>query len=271
MLRQTIIPLRWVIVDDGSTDGTAELIKRASQGVPWIRVIHRPNRGYRKSGGGVIEAFNDGYLLVENLPWEFIVKLDGDLSFSAMYFQSCLEMFLKSPSLGIGGGTIYTLNNGSPKIDSPKDPPFHVRGATKIYRRDCWEKISPLITAPGWDTVDEVKANMLGWQTMTFPDIPILQCKETGSGEGTWHNWKKNGLANYVAGYHPIFMFAKCLARLAHNPLAGAGLFVGYLQGLLKAYPKVSDPNIVKYLRNQQMRRLTFRKSIYNNFRKKRF
>ena len=145
MVRQTIPPQKWVIVDDGSTDDTFEISRKASSEHSWITVIRRPDRGFRKSGGGVVEAFYDGYAAVSEEPWEFIVKLDGDLTFEPGYFEACFAQFANDARLGIGGGTILVRDNGRLRVDSPDDPPFHVRGATKIYRRACWEQISPLV------------------------------------------------------------------------------------------------------------------------------
>lgn len=265
MAQQTILPMKWFIVNDGSTDRTPQIIDSASQKYPWIHVIHRSNRGFRKSGGGVVEAFYDGYSAIGPLNWTFLVKLDGDLSFDNDYFEKCFERFACDPLLGIGGGTICTLEDCQLKIENPSDPPFHVRGATKIYRRKCWEQISPLVVAPGWDTIDEVKANMHGWGTRTFPDINLIQLKPTGSADGNWRNWYKNGLANYITGYHPVFMVAKCLKRTLKKPffIASTALWVGFCTGYLKRVPQIQDKETIRYLRGQQVRRLLLRSSIY--------
>ena len=266
MVRQTMLPEQWVIVDDGSTDGTGDLIAAAAREHPWITAVRRPDRGFRQSGGGVVEAFYDGYAALREERWEFIVKLDGDLTFEPEYFESCFARFADDPRLGIGGGTILVQDNGRLSVDSPGAPPFHVRGATKIYRRACWEAISPLVRAPGWDTVDEVTANMHGWSTRTFSGVSLVQRRPTGSTDGEWRNWHKNGLANYTTGYHPIFMLAKCVKRAFQRPpLAAAGLFAGFCSGYLKRLPRVPDDKAVRYLRRQQLRRLMLRPSIYSN------
>ncbi len=167
MLSQTIRPVEWVIVNDGSVDGTAKIIDDYVSRVSWIRAVHRENRGFRKSGGGVVEAFNDGLSAISSSEWDFIVKLDGDLAFETGYFESCFKMFQQDPGLGVGGGVIcYLASDGSKSFED--NPAFHVRGATKIYRRVCWEAIGGFWPAPGWDTIDEVKANMLGWSTKEF-------------------------------------------------------------------------------------------------------
>jgi len=227
MVSQTIKPAEWIIVDDGSKDGTGELLDRLAEPHDWVGVIHRPDRGFRNRFGGEIEAFNEAYSRIKNNGWEFLVKLDGDVSFDPDYFERCLQEFLNDSQLGIGGGTVCVLRNGRPEVESKGDPAFHVRGATKIYRRACWGKIGPLLTAPGWDTIDEVTANLSGWKTRSFPQIILIQHKPTGSSEGSFQNWFKSGLANYHTGYHPIFMVGKCLKRLAQRPLvlASLGLF----------------------------------------------
>src|SRR5215471_12754401 len=178
VLAQSIPPAEWVIVDDGSSDGTGAIIDEAAHMRPWIRAIHRENRGFRQAGGGVVQAFNEGYLNVATTDWEFIVKLDGDLSFEPDYFQRCFEYFESEPKLGVAGGSIYHMMEGRLALENC--PAFHVRGATKIYRRACWEAIGGFLQAPGWDTLDEVKAQMLGWATRSFPDIQVIHHRYTG-------------------------------------------------------------------------------------------
>jgi len=266
MVSQTTRPVEWIIVDDGSTDTTGEIIGEYSEKYPWIKVVHREDRGYRNPGTGVIEAFYEGYNKICAKNWQFLVKLDGDLSFSSDYFEGCLTQFKSDPKLGIGGGVVLVYKDGQLVIDSPHDPPFHVRGATKIYRRECWEQICPLLMAPGWDTVDEVKANMYGWATRTFHDFQVIQHKSTGGADGIWHNWYKNGLANYITGYHPIFMFAKCLKRALRRPvfLASIALWMGFCAGYMRKIPRTQGADVIRYLRSQQIRRLLMRPSIYS-------
>lgn len=307
MVAQTVRPSLWVIVNDGSTDATGELADQAARQHPWIRVVHRPDRGFRKQGGGVIEAFYDGYaLLCDSLSvvsspvvsapstvhrppssdsasesqlstfsvsafkkssahWSFLVKLDGDLTFAPDYFAQCFARFARDEKLGIGGGTICEDNHGTLSVECKEDPAFHVRGATKIYRRACWEAMGGLLKAPGWDTLDELKANMLGWRTCSFPEIPVVQLKPTGSADGAWRNWFKNGRANYITGYHPLFMLTKCVKRVFRAPVGvGAlGLFCGFTSGYLQRVPQVADPELIRYLRQQQLNRLLFRESLW--------
>jgi poly-beta-1,6-N-acetyl-D-glucosamine synthase len=263
VISQSVRPVEWVIVDDGSTDATGQILDRYANEIPWIHIVHRSDRGFRKSGGGVVEAFYEGYKAATSAAWDFVVKLDGDLTFEPEYFEKIFERFEKEPQLGVAGGTICNIVDGVKKLE--ECPRFHVRGATKIYRRECWEAIEGLHIAPGWDTIDEVKANMLGWRTETFPELQLSQHRATGKAEGWWRDRVKNGRAYYICGYHPLFFAAKFFYRLAARPyIVGAtAMSYGYLSGYLGAATRIDDPGLIRYLRKEQMKRLFGRKSIW--------
>lgn len=260
---QAVLPAEWVIVDDGSTDRTGFIIDEYARQLPWIKTIHRSNRGFRKAGGGVVDAFNEGYKSIRSNDWEFIVKLDGDLSFSPDYFERCFEHFEKQPDLGIGGGEIYHNLDGKLIVDA--NPRFHVRGATKIYRKACWKALGGLMAAPGWDTIDEVKANMMGWKTRSFKDLKLVHHRLTGTAEGLLHDRVKQGLACYTCGYHPIFAIARCVYRLATRPyvIGSIAMFFGFLRGYFAREPRVDDERLIYYLRGQQIRRLLGLKTVW--------
>lgn len=263
VVSQTVKPIQWIIVDDGSSDRTGEIINHFARIYPWITARHRFNRGHREAGGGVIHAFYDGYAQIESTGWEFLVKLDADLSFPQDYFERCFAEFAKDQRLGIGGGGIYHDVKGRLRFE--ETPLFHVRGATKIYKRECWAQIGGLLRAPGWDTVDELTANMLGWKTRSFPSLCVSHYRFTGAADGAWKDSVKNGRANYITGYHPLFMLLKCVRRLAQKPhLSGSiGLMWGYVSGYWRRMPQVPDPRLIRYTRNQQMRRLLLLDSIW--------
>jgi poly-beta-1,6-N-acetyl-D-glucosamine synthase len=263
VVSQTIRPIYWIIVNDGSRDNTGEIIDKFAAQYPWIIARHRPNRGFREAGGGVIATFYDGYAQLPSHDWDFLVKLDADLSFSTDYFERCFEEFANDPKLGIGGGGIYHEEKGALTLE--RNPSFHVRGATKIYRKECWEALEGLIQAPGWDTIDELKANMLGWSTRTFPHLRLSHFRYTGSADGAWKDCIKNGRANYITGYHPIFMLLKCAARIAKRPYVkgSIGLFWGFVSGYLRRIPRVQDQRLIQYTRVQQMRRILMLESIW--------
>ena len=256
MVNQAIRPQQWVIVNDGSKDGTGELIEEAARQHSWIRAVHRGDRGYRKWGAGIIEAFYDGYNALDCTDWEFMSKLDGDLSFEPDYFESTFAKFRENPKIGIGGGVLYHDENGQRVLES--HPKFHVRGGVKIYRRSCWEAIGGLWVGPGSDTIDEVKANMLGWTTSSFFDIHMTHHRFTGASWGRWGGLVKDGKIDYVSGYHPLFLAAKSIVRLARRPyfLGSFALVYGYISAYLNRIPQVDDPSVIRYLRQQQLARL---------------
>lgn len=260
---QTVLPTQWIIVNDGSSDSTGEIIDRYAASYPWITALHRSNRGYRQAGGGVVEAFNQGYAQIWSSDWSFVVKLDADLSFDPDYFERCFAEFQRHPQLGIAGGGIYHWENGSLKLEP--GPAFHVRGATKIYKRECWDRLGGLVAAPGWDTIDEVKANMLGWSTRTLTSLKLSHHRFTGAADGVWKDSVKSGLANYVTGYHPLFMLSKCVRRLIskHHLVGSVGLGWGFVKGYLSHVPQVQDRALVAYTRSQQLRRLFFLESVW--------
>lgn len=263
VIAQTVQPAEWIIVDDGSTDGTPKIIERYAARHAWIRPCFREDRGFRQPGTGVVEAFYDGYRSARCADWDFVVKLDGDLEFAPDYFARAMAACGERSRLGICGGAVYHRVDG--KLVEEQCPRFHVRGATKIYRRECWEQIGGLRRAPGWDTIDEVKANMLGWTTETLAALQVIHHRFTGTAESKWRDMVKNGRADYFSGYHPLFMAAKCLYRAASKPyFTGAlGMAYGFLSAYFRGLPQVPDPPLIRYLRQQQLRRLLGTESIW--------
>lgn len=264
VIRQTRRPTQWVIVDDGSSDNTGAIIDRYARQHQWITPVHRANRGFRQAGGGVVAAFYGGYERIESPDWDFIVKLDADLDFAPDYFERCLAEFAEDSRLGIAGGGIYhATSDGVLTLETT--PVFHVRGATKIYRRECWTAIGGLVRAAGWDTIDEAKANMLGWRTRSFTSLQLLHHRVTGGAEGAWRDCVKNGRANYIAGYHPVFMMLKCVRRVVRKPylIGSLGLVWGFSSAYFKRVPRVNDRALIRYVRNQQIRRLLCLESIW--------
>ena len=139
---QTILPKQWVVIDDGSTDATGQIADEAARKYPWITVIHRRNRGFRKTGGGVIEAFYDGYELVRDQSWDFIAKMDADLGFAADYFERCFEIFEKDPKLGgsTNNDARYRYGKGMADLVNNRDEPA-LKDAVKWF-----------LAAIDWDT-----------------------------------------------------------------------------------------------------------------------
>jgi poly-beta-1,6-N-acetyl-D-glucosamine synthase len=261
--RQTVLPREWMIVDDGSKDRTGEIIAEAARKHPWIRGIRRSDRGYRKWGAGIIEAFYEGFNALTCTDWEYMCKLDGDLSFEQDYFERCFRKFAENRRLGVGGGMLYHEENGIRTLET--HPLFHVRGGAKIYKRECWEAMGGLWVGPGSDTLDDVKANMLGWNSASFPDILMNHHRWTGASFGKWGGITKNGKTDYVSGYHPLFLLAKCTKRLFQRPyvLGSLALVYGYLSARWEKMPQVDDPKLIEYLQTQQLAKLRGRETIW--------
>jgi poly-beta-1,6-N-acetyl-D-glucosamine synthase len=263
MAAQTILPQEWMIVNDGSKDNTGKIIDEAAARYPWIHAVHRSDRGFRKWGAGIIEAFYDGFNALTCKDWDFMSKLDGDLSFEPTYFQDTFERFAATPKIGIGGGVLYYYANGERVLE--RHPIFHVRGGVKIYRRACWDALGGLWVGPGSDLIDETKANMLGWITRSFTDVHMIHHRPTGESYGRWGGSVKDGKIDYVTGYHPLFLAAKWTSRLVRRPyVVGAlGLAYGYFWAALHRLPQVDDPQLIHYLRRQQLAKLFGRETIW--------
>jgi glycosyltransferase involved in cell wall biosynthesis len=263
IIAQTVPPEEFIVVNDGSKDKTAEIIDEYANEFPWIRGVHRQDRGFRKTGGGIIEAFYAGFNVLQCTDWEFMAKLDGDLSFDKSYFEKCFDHFQQDQRLGIGGGTLYYFKNGQRVLE--ECPRFHVRGGLKIYRRACWDVLGGLWVGPSTDTVDEVKAQMLGWDTKSFTELLVRHHRPTGTAYGTWGNMVKNGCGDYVCGYHPLFEVAKCLYRLPRKPyvIGSVAHIYGFVKGYVTHVPQVDDKDLISYLRHQQLQRLWGRETIW--------
>lgn len=261
MVAQTLAPTRWIVIDDGSEDRTGEIIDRAAQKYPWIEPQHLPKGRHREPGGeSVIMRF------LPKAIWQdvdYIVRFDSDLLFEGDYIQRLLAEFERDPKLGIVSGCLIEPVGGEWQLN--QIPSFHTRGPSKIYSRRCFEAIAPLESGLGWDTIDEVKAMMHGFRTRNFRTITAYHRRTTGSAQGMLRGRYFQGTTAYYVGYSPWFALARA-ARMMFTPpfVTGATAFLrGFYSGYLYRQPQVGDPQLIKFIREQQIRRLTFRESVW--------
>ena len=265
VISQTIQPAKWIIVNDGSVDKTPVIVQKYSSKHKWIYLLNKENRGYAEPGRGVMEAFYVGYNHIKNIEdHEYIVKLDGDLEFQANYFESLFKEFEKNSKLGIASGVCMIERKGA--WEREKHPEYHVRGPSKVYKKACWKDIGGLIRRKGWDTIDEMKALSLGWETKSFRNLPIIHYKPTGYNTGAYKWAIMGGKSDYYCGYHPLFIIAKGVKRIFQRPYIIGGLLIiyGYFNEYIKNGERIKDDDLIKFIQKQQINRLTLRESIWN-------
>jgi poly-beta-1,6-N-acetyl-D-glucosamine synthase len=233
VISQTLKPVLWVIVDDGSKDSTPEIIQRYLSRNPFIRLVHNPHAGIRQPGSAVIRAFKCGHESIETSDYDFIVKLDCDLSFGKDYFQSLLGRFTEDHQLGIASGVYLEMGEDGAWKEVVM-PSYHAAGACKVLRRNCFEEIEGFIVAAGWDTVDEIRAMTLGWKTGHFIDLPMKHHKPEGAGIGTIKTSVMHGEIYYLTGGGKLFFLLKVLHRMMSKPyvLGAMALSWGYMKAL---------------------------------------
>ena len=256
VVSQTTRPLEWIIVNDGSTDGTGEIIRKYAEKYQWIKLVNRTDRGFTAVGKGVIEVFNEGLKNVNYSNWSFIVKLDGDLSFDNDFFEKLVNKFHEDKKMGIAGGTAYVPEKGH--LYKERMPSFHPHAVARMYRRECFEQIGGLAETLGWDTIDLLRAQMKGWQTRRYEDIKIIHHRRMASRNGLWEGKVRTGRNFYITAYHPLFLIARSVYRLKEKPyfVESFGVIWGYLQAMWNREPLVVMPQEKAFLQKQQLKRL---------------
>jgi poly-beta-1,6-N-acetyl-D-glucosamine synthase len=255
---QTVLPAAWVIVSDGSTDGTDEIIKKYASKYNFIK-YKRMAEHDEKCFSCKVFAFNAGYKLVEEVQHHFIGNIDADISIENDYFEKLIVKFEEIPKLGVGGGIILELVND--EFIAQKISLNSVAGAVQLFRKECFIDIRGYIPLPfgGIDTAAEIKARAAGWFVQTFPELPVKHYRRvvTGNKSITMTRFKQ-GKSNYVLGYHPIFQIVIGLLKVSEKPYMLVSLYfiAGYFWAKITKMKKVLSNDVVKYLRQEQMKRL---------------
>jgi glycosyltransferase involved in cell wall biosynthesis len=264
VIKQTILPLKWVIVSDGSTDGTDDIVKGYTVTHEWIELVRMPERRERHFAGKV-HAFNAGYERVSKIEYDIIGSLDADLSFDEEYFSFLIDKFAENPRLGVGG-TPFRENHR--QYDYRFTSIEHVSGACQLFRRECFEEIGGYkpIKEGGIDWVAVTTARMKNWQTRTFTEKIIIHHRKVGAAQSSAlaaRFWL--GKKDYYLGGHPVWEVFRSIYQMTKKPyiIEGLIMLVGYLWASLNRVEKPISKDLIEFHRKEQMARL--KKMLFPN------
>ncbi len=261
VVSQTVLPDQWVIVDDGSTDRTAQIIQERAAACAFIRYHRRTRDPAQTYYGSNVYAIREGYQQLKDRSFDFFCVLDADMELCPDYYEQIFRRFAAYPELGIATGT-YVEKIGKRLIEAQIDRRSTPK-ALQVFRRECYEKLGGYIACQngGEDTCAEIMARMYGWQTWSFPEIVCHHQRPVGTGGGRSLLWSRYslGVREYYLGTHPLFLLFKCLRRsLIEKPYLVSGLarLAGSLHGYLSREPRNIPIDAMKFVRREQMARL---------------
>jgi biofilm PGA synthesis N-glycosyltransferase PgaC len=258
VLTQTVRPMRWVIVSDGSTDDTDEIVLRYANEYEWIEFVRMPERAERHFAGKAL-AFQAGSARVEGLAYDVIANLDADITFKSDYFAFLLGKLADDSTLGVLG-TPYVNADGK-MYDFRFTSLDHVSGACQVFRRECFESIggyAPLKLG-AIDCIAVISARMKGWKTRTFTEKVCVHHRKTGTAEqSVWRAGIKTGAMDYAMGNHPVWQVFRSLYQLTRKPYLSRGLAVaiGFLGAAMRRQQRPVSREFIRFHRREQMDRL---------------
>ena len=261
MTAQTHLPARWIVIDDGSSDATAAILDAAAAQHPWIEPQHLPRNRPRAPGGeSVVMQFLPIALATQ---FDYVLRLDADLTFEPDFAERLLDEFARDDKLGIAGPTLWEPSSDDTWHEIAM-PAFHTRGAAKMYSSECFKAIGGLDAEIRWDTLDEARAMMLGFHTRSFRAIIARHHRPQGAASG-WKARIAAGESAYKVGYSPLFMLARAARQTvgAPFPFAGVLLMSGFLKGYFSRARRSAAPDLIRFIRRQQVRRLMLRESLW--------
>ena len=255
--RQSVRPAEWIIVSDGSTDGTDRLVLEASAKWPWIRLVPLAPRDSH-CFAAVVRATEIGLAALQTTDYEFIGLLDADVRFEPDYFARVLAAFEDSPTLGLAGGVV--LDVGRPRHERPRNQ-MDVPGAVQFFRRECFESLGGLLAIPegGWDALTCARARQLGYDTRLLMDLVVEHLKPRNAAKGGVfrRNWQL-GARDRALGYHPLFEFIKCIARWNEAPVLAAttARALGFVSAGISGTPRLIPDDLRLFVQREQLTRL---------------
>jgi glycosyltransferase involved in cell wall biosynthesis len=253
---QTRPPDLWLIVDDGSTDETPRLLSRLAPEVPFLEIRQTPQRHRDPEEDGLALAaeaiaFNAALASVDLGDFTHVGKLDADVELPPDYFERLLSEFESQPKLGIAGGVLLERNGRG--WAPTKVPSHHVRGAVKLYSRECFAAIGGVEERLGWDTIDETYARMRGYATRSLPEIAARHHRPVATRGGALRGRARHGQCAYILRYDAWWVILRSFKVALQRPylLSGIAFLYGYFQALFKAQPKVEDERFRRFVRDE--------------------
>jgi len=261
VLAQSVLPWRWIIVDDGSTDETPAILREYADEHEWIRVLRREDRGARSVGPGVVDAFYAGHDAVREESFDYLCKLDVDLELPPRYFETLIFRMQQDPRIGSLSGKAYYEHPTSGKMCMEQTGDEMSIGAAKFYRRTCFEEIGGFVHEVMWDGIDCHRSRMLGWSAGSSDDedLRFVHLRPMGTSDrGILRGRYRHGYGQYFMGSGGLFMAASCVRRLLHPPMivGAAATAWGFLWSRLRGLPRYEDEEFRLFLRRYQRRAL---------------
>jgi glycosyltransferase involved in cell wall biosynthesis len=256
MAAQTLLPERWIIVNDGSTDKTADIAAKYARRFPWIQLVHRSPRLDRHFGAKV-HAFNAGLERVGSLDFDVIGNLDADISFDPGYLEFLMKKFVTDPTLGVAGTPF--LENGYDSARDSFEGENHVAGGCQLFRRRCFQDVGGYVPNPGGgiDWIAVTTARMKGWKTRSFPEKRFHHYRALGTAERSSIAASFSyGEKDYYLGGSPIWELFRVIYRMRKQPVDGLGLLFGYFWAALRRIQRPISAELMSFHRREQMRKL---------------